>query len=118
VRDAEVRQLRGAVPRDQNVRGLDVAVDDPLRVRGVEAGRKLADDAYGRFEGSSDSFSIVSRLDLETYSITMYISPLSFLAEVVDADDVRMVDACGRLGLPPEPLREIWTWSGVMPLVA
>src|SRR5439155_25880073 len=43
--DAEVGEVRAIVVRDQAVRRLHVAVDEPARVRGVEGRPDLADDA-------------------------------------------------------------------------
>jgi hypothetical protein len=48
-RDAEVGDLRNALLGEQDVRGLDVAVDDPLRVGGVDPGSDLAQHPGNRF---------------------------------------------------------------------
>jgi hypothetical protein len=79
MRDAEVRQLGRAVVRDEDVRGLDVArwmILFAWRHRALAA--KLADDPPSAdSRGKVDCSSIASRLDPDTYSMTMYISPLS-----------------------------------------
>ena len=47
---AEIRVLAAAGrPRDQDVRRLDVAMDEPARMGGVERGRDLAEEADGAF---------------------------------------------------------------------
>ena len=47
-REPEVAQV-GVVAGDQDVGGLDVAVDEPGGVRSVERGRDLRDDLGGAF---------------------------------------------------------------------
>ena len=47
VRDAEVRDLDDAAGSEQQVGRLDVAVDQPGGVRGLQPGRGLGDDIHG-----------------------------------------------------------------------
>src|ERR1044071_3058590 len=50
-RSAEDAELRGAVGRDQDVAGLDVAMDDPRRVGELERRGELEDDLGGALGG-------------------------------------------------------------------
>ena len=44
LRDAEVEQLRRAVGRDKNVRGLEVAMDDQILVRVLDGGAEIDEE--------------------------------------------------------------------------
>jgi hypothetical protein len=83
---------RSSGPRDQDVARLDVAVDEPSRVSGVERVRHLTHDRRG-----------ASRLERTVLSEEVpQIGPLhvahrdvedtAHLARLVDRDDVRMLE--------------------------
>ena len=50
-RQAEIKHLHGAIRRDLDVGGLQIAVDDPLLVGGVECRRDLPRDVDGLRRG-------------------------------------------------------------------
>jgi hypothetical protein len=79
---AEVREVGVVLGAEQDVRGLDVAVHEPVRVRGVERAADLADDV-GRPLGIDEQHALT-------------------LARVVHGNDVRVLDRGRRLGLGDE----------------
>ena len=96
-RDAEVRDFRGPVVRHQDVRGLDVPMDDPLRVGGVQSRRDLTHDRHGFLELQArlDDDPLESRAGDELHD-DEHLAGLVVLADVEHADDVRVVDAAQR----------------------
>ena len=106
LRDAEVEDLDEAVPRHEQVLGLEVAVDDASLVRG----RKAAHDLDGIVNGLASpqrarGQPIPERLSLEQlrHDVGSAVVPPS----VVDGDDVGVVECAGGLGLvleAPQPL--------------
>ena len=100
--EAEIEHLHPALARDEDVRGLDVAVQDALAVRGVEGIRDLhaeiEQEAGGHRLAVDD---LVERLPLEQLHRE---EPLSLeLVDGVDGADVRMVEGRrgARLALEP-----------------
>ncbi len=99
-------RFRASLTRDEHVRGLDVAVHEPLLVCGVEGRGDLADDprCLSRLEppllaqqGAKIGALHVSHRDVQT---------TSGLAGLVDRDHVRVIDRGGELRLADETLSE------------
>ena len=106
-RDPEVDEVGELGPRplrlrQQDVRGLDVAVDQRGAVGGVERRRDLLDDRDRplRVErpGGGDRAAEVDALDEAHVQVELPVD----LAVVVDRDDVGLVQPGGHLGLAPE----------------
>ena len=103
---AEVAVLATAGLRDEDVRGLDVAVDEALLVRGVERLGDLGEelDRALRLERTvlRDELGEVGALDVahgeEEHAV--------LLARLVDGDDVRVVERGGDPRLAQEALAE------------
>ena len=94
--DAEVGQV-DAVGRllDQDVRRLDVAVDEIPLVRGVERARGLLEDEE-RASALERAPSRLERLQVGALDVAHRDVELAFrVARVVDRDDVRVVDLRG-----------------------
>jgi len=99
--DAEVHQLGPPVRQHHDVRGLDVAVEDPGPVRVVEGFRQGVQDAQR-----------LGRVDLplllehrEERPALEVLHDQEVLAHVEDADDGGMIEDPGRLGLAAEALQ-------------
>ncbi len=92
---------------DQDVGGLDVAVDDPGRVGGVERVADLRDEARGeqRFEPAlgAQQARQVGALDVAHRHVQQPV----LLARVVDRDHVGMLDRGRRAELAPEAPAEL-----------
>src|SRR6185369_12313449 len=98
LREAEVQDLDAAVPRDEQVLRLQVAVDDALVVRGGEAVRDLhrvVRRAAGRELAAGERRA--QRLSLE--QLLDDVRRALRLADVVDGRDVRVVEDAGGLRL-------------------
>ncbi len=106
----EVRQVHvigAARPRiDQHVGRLDVAVDQPGRVRGVQRRRHRRDDRRGP-GGRQRALPLQKIPDAAAGHVAHRDEqhPVG-LARLVHRDDVRVVDRGGRPGLPEEPAPE------------
>ena len=105
-RDAEVGDVDAALVVEQQVRRLDVAVDDPARVRGVERGRGLARATSSARPGGCAP-SRASRSASEPparYSMTMYgrpsCSPTSKIVTVFGAFESRAAASASRVKRP------------------
>ncbi len=102
--DAEVRQLDPALRRHQHVARLDVAVDEAglvgVRQRG---GHRPSDDE--RLVDAQATRLVEQRPQRPPrHELHDDGGPPGLLDRVVDADDVRVVEAGGGDGLPAEPL--------------
>ena len=98
LREAEVEDLHAPVVGDEQVLGLQVAMDDALVVRGREA----VGDLHGVVDGLAHrqrarAEPIAQRLALEQLRDDVRRAVL--LADVVDGEDVRMIERGGRLRL-------------------
>ena len=88
--ETEIKELRLAAPGHKDVGGLDVAVDDPGRVRGVERIRNV--DADVEDELVRDRLRTDSMLERLSFQELHHDELLALeLADVVDRADVRMI---------------------------
>ena len=102
---AEVGDAHDAVLVEQEVRGLDVAVQDAARVRVLERGRDVAPDPRGLGDGEvrllvEDRPQAAALEQLEHHERDVVLAP------VVDGDDVRVVERRRDLGLGAEAAEE------------
>ena len=96
-REAEVRDPHAAAPVEHDVRGLEVAVEDALLVRRVQARAELARDLDGLVDGETPD-PLEQRREVLAVHVLHREEVAAFdLADVVDAADVRVRD------LPREP---------------
>jgi hypothetical protein len=110
-RKTEVEKL-DAVPRQENVRGFQVAVYDAADVKGVESAEHLEADRYGVGEWHGATIQARrKRLPVEPLHGDEQL--LVGLADLVDLTDVRMIDAGGKASLTPEPLAREGVADGV-----
>ena len=93
--------------RQQDVRGLDVAVDEPARVRRVEARGDLRDDARGA-RGLDPAGLADERLQVGPVDVAHdEIQPAGLLARPVHGNDVRVVDRGRHPDLAAEAVGEV-----------
>ena len=102
----EVGHLHLAVAGDENVAGLDITVDEAVAVGEPEGGGDI-----GRYVGGPVGMERAVGADDLGQAPTLDVLHddevgALLLAPVVDADDVRVVQVGGRLGLPSESLHE------------
>jgi hypothetical protein len=101
--DAEVEQLRLTSLRDEHVRGLDIAMNDALAVRGIEGVRELAAGIQDLFERKRAVLNApAQRLALE--ELHRDEVPAFVDADVIDRADVRMVQRRCDARFAQEPL--------------
>lgn len=100
------RVFRGpAVLREYDVGGLDIPVDDPAPVCGVQGGRHLSDQFLGLHEIECPIREKL--LQARTWDVLhddLELSALFIFADIENTDDVRMVEAPRRPRFAPEPL--------------
>ena len=113
-RDAEVRDAEVPVARDEEVRGLDVAMDDSARVRRVERGRGLPEPPHREVGRHRPGGEPIGDRAVRHVLHDDERKAVGGLADVVDRDDVRLArERRGRARLPEEALAEL-----VLPRVA
>jgi hypothetical protein len=114
--DPEVRDLRRALLVHQDVLGLDVAVDDPLRVGGAERPGDLdrVGDRLGDRQPPVAADAVLERLALDVLEHDERAA-VAVLAGVDDPDDVRVVELGDRAGLPAEALELVASASATSP---
>ena len=104
--EAEVEDLDLAVGLEVHVAGLEVAVDDSLRVREAEAVAQLLHDgdlvAEGALPRPDDVLEVLPLEELHGH-----VGEAVLFAEVEDGDDVRVVELGRRLGFPQEAAAEV-----------
>ena len=96
-REPEVRDPHAPAPVEHDVRGLEVAVEDALLVRRVQARAELARDLDGLVDGETPDPLEQRRQVLAVHVLHREEVAAFDLADVVDAADVRVRD------LPREP---------------
>ncbi len=105
--DAEVHDLRLTAVADEDVRRLDVAMDDAVLVRVREPAAGLGDDVELLPEGQR----IAPNAILEILPLQILHrdegSSLLVVAEVVDGDDVRVLESRHRFRFALEALLEL-----------
>ena len=104
----EVRDLYVPETCDQDVVGLDVAVDDVALVRGPQGLGHL--ERHGRRRAGGERAALDDTvLQGAPWQILHrdVVSPVLGLAPVEDRDDVRVREGCGALGLTLEALDEL-----------
>ncbi len=103
---AEIENLGVAALGDEDVGGLDVAMDDALGMRGIEA--------VGNFEGEGDDSFVIQRLAadlvLQGQAIQKFHGDeglLAVFADFVDGADIGMVESGSGAGLPAKAFESL-----------
>ena len=104
-RETEVGDAHDAVLVEEEVRGLDVAVQDPACVRVLERGRDVAADAGGLRNGKVRVL-VEDRAKAAAFEQLEHHERHVVLAPVVDGDDVRMVQRRRDLSFGAEAAQE------------
>ena len=104
MRDAEIGDLHGAARREQQVSRLDVAMDHPGGVRGLQSGRGLSQDVHGPavIQRAAGQHGLQRRPLVRLHHQVRRL-PAGWLDEVEDLRDVLVGQARGvpRLGAEP-----------------
>ncbi len=104
VGDAEIHQIGEVIRGEQHVLGLDIAVHQAVGVRGVQGRGHLRDDRDRPVRGQgaigAQQFLDAGALDQTHVDEQDAVD----LAEIVDRDHVRLLQAGRHPGLTPEPL--------------
>jgi hypothetical protein len=103
--DPEVGQHRVAVLLEQDVLGLDVAVDDPAPVGMLQPGRHPGDDAEGRLDRQLDLALEAVAQGLPLHVRHRVVHDAVGHARVEDREDVRVGEAGGEADLAQEAVR-------------
>ena len=106
-RDAEVAELGLAAPADQDVLGLDVAMEHAPRVSGPEAGRDLVDEGDGLAQRNALVAEQAATKALAVDKLHDEVVGALLAALVEDVDDVGMGELGERRGLSVEALDEV-----------
>ena len=103
LRQAEIQDLRGPAVHEEDVRGLDVAVHDSLRVRRIQAVGDLdADLQELRNLDGLDGDAVLEGLAFEQFHRDE--GPAFELSDVVDRADVGVIERRCRARFPAKPL--------------
>jgi hypothetical protein len=103
----EVGQIGVALVLDQHIGGLDVAMDQPARVGGLQAGGDLRDEP-GREYGIESTADADEGLEVcALHVIHRDEEHVSLFARTVDRDDVGVPDRCRPPRLTLEALAEL-----------
>ena len=102
--------------REHDVLGLEIAVDDPLRVRRAQRARHLVDDGD---RAQQIEAALARQHGVERFAVQILHheedGPVVRLAEVGDVDDVRVIDQARRARLAQEALDRLL--AAAVPLV-
>jgi hypothetical protein len=101
--EAEVEDLDASVFHHEEVLGLEVAVDDPLGVRGAEASRDLRAVA-DRLADRKGTLAQPPAQRLALEQLTDQVRSAFVRADVVEIEDVRVIQRAGRAGFLLEAL--------------
>ena len=99
LRDAEVQDFRAAVAREEQVLGLQVAMDDAAGVRGCQSARNL----HGVVDRLSPGDGAVPQTVAEGFTVEQFrddVRNAALASHVVDHQQVGMVEGAGGLSLP------------------
>jgi hypothetical protein len=97
VRDAEGRDLDGAVRGEQQVRRLNVAMNDPGGVCRLQPGRRLGDDIHGQTAGQRAAGQRrLHRGPVGQFRHQVRHLLAGLLAVVVDLGDVLVTEGSGQ----------------------
>lgn len=101
----EVDQINEVAAGDQDVGRLDVPVDQPGRVRGIQSVGDLLDDRHGEVGAERLVRLLEDRAEVAALDEThVEIEPAVDLPEAVDGDHVRIVQSGSGLRLTAKPL--------------
>ena len=106
LRDAEVQDLRGAGLGQEDVLGLEIAMDQPARVRGHQAARQGGGDAAGVGRGDRPSADRRSQ-GLAVEQFRDQVRATVRHPHVEHLDDVGVVERCGDPRFLQEPLDRV-----------
>jgi hypothetical protein len=107
--EAEVENLHRARGRDLDVRGLEIAMDNAVLVRGVERVGDLTREGKGLRDGQRYAESFGQRVALDELEHQRGHAGLLFKA--VDGSDVRMVEGRERPRLALETHQSAWIFA-------
>ncbi len=108
--EPEVGEVRVLLPLvgDQDVRRLDVAMDEPAPVRGVERGRDLPGDPHRALRRQPAVRAVDQRAQVGALDVAhRQVQHALVLARLVDGHDVRVVDRGRELRLRLEAVAEV-----------
>src|SRR5581483_6975532 len=105
--EPEVAELEPTGAVDEDVRRLDVAVDEPRRVRVREGARELAAEAHRLGPGDPPALLEARRQRPAGQELEREPGRALVLARGDDADDPRMLQAREDLALAPRARREV-----------
>ena len=104
--EAEIEDFRGAAFHDENVCGLDVAVQDAILVRGIERVGELDADFHCAWNRQGAAFEqTVQRLAVEEFHHNEGVA-LAFLDRVNGAD-ARMIQGGSRARFPEKSFQRL-----------
>ena len=106
---AKVEELDAAVGRFQpDVRGLDVAVNQPLLVRRRQPPRGLVADPQHLERGQASRLLEAGIQRFAAKELQRQKRHATILADLINRDDVIVLDLRRGAGLAEEPLRRVW----------